>query len=113
MMTVVDQVRPWLTPSSTLANTTQPQLGAQISSSGTGRADQPPDDQDRLAAVPVGQGAGEEVGHRLDRAEGDDERQRAGEGGEPELALGEQRQHGAFLADHAADERVDATSSEN
>ena len=37
MMTVVDQVRPWLTPSSTLATTTQPQVGAQISSSGTGR----------------------------------------------------------------------------
>ena len=36
MMIVVDQVRPWLTPSSTLANTTQPQLGAHISRSGTG-----------------------------------------------------------------------------
>ncbi len=38
MTTVVDQVRPWLMPSSTLAATTQPQDGAQISSSGTGRA---------------------------------------------------------------------------
>jgi hypothetical protein len=37
MMTVVDQVRPWLMPSSTFAATTQAQLGAQISSSGTGR----------------------------------------------------------------------------
>src|SRR5712691_12138882 len=36
MMTVVDQHSPWLTPSSTLANTTQPQLGAQMMSSGTG-----------------------------------------------------------------------------
>ena len=36
MITVVDQVRPWLIPSNTLANTTQPQTGAQISSSGTG-----------------------------------------------------------------------------
>ena len=36
MMTVVDHVRPWLTPSSTLANTTHPHVGAQISSSGTG-----------------------------------------------------------------------------
>ena len=33
MMTVVDQVRPWLTPSRTLAATTQPQVGAQISMS--------------------------------------------------------------------------------
>src|SRR5438445_659950 len=36
MITVVDQHKPWLTPSSTLANTIQPQLGAQMMSSGTG-----------------------------------------------------------------------------
>ena len=36
MMTVVDQVSPWLIPSNTFAATTQPQLGAQINSSGTG-----------------------------------------------------------------------------
>src|SRR5258708_27968075 len=38
MITVVDQVRPWLTPSRTLAATTQLQLGAQISSGGIGPA---------------------------------------------------------------------------
>src|SRR5215470_10187052 len=38
MITVVDQVRPWLTPSSTLAATTQPQDGAQISRTGIGTA---------------------------------------------------------------------------
>ena len=38
MMTVVDQVSPWLMPSSTLANTTQPQVGAHMSSNGIGRA---------------------------------------------------------------------------
>ena len=38
MITVVDQVRPWLTPSSTLAAMTQPQFGAQISSGGIGSA---------------------------------------------------------------------------
>src|SRR5579872_6704776 len=37
MFTVVDQVRPWFTPRSTLAKMTQPQLGARISSSGTGK----------------------------------------------------------------------------
>jgi hypothetical protein len=36
MMTVVDQVSPWLIPSRTFAATTHAQLGAQISSSGTG-----------------------------------------------------------------------------
>src|SRR5437667_9501304 len=42
MITVVDQHKPWLTPSSTLANTIQPQLGAQMMSSGTGNpANQP------------------------------------------------------------------------
>ena len=33
---------------------------------------------------------------------------RGGERGEPERAVGQQGQHGAFLADHAADEGVDA-----
>jgi len=38
MMTVVDQLSPWLTPSSTFAATTQPHAGAQMSSTGTGTA---------------------------------------------------------------------------
>ena len=38
MITVVDQVSPWLTPSSTLAATTQCQAGAHISTKGTGIA---------------------------------------------------------------------------
>ena len=38
MITVVDQVRPWLMPSRTLATMTQPQFGAQISSAGIGIA---------------------------------------------------------------------------
>ncbi len=37
MMTVIDHVRPWFTPSNTLANTIQFQVGAQINISGTGR----------------------------------------------------------------------------
>ena len=36
MITVVDQAKPWLTPSSTLAATTQPHDGAQMIISGTG-----------------------------------------------------------------------------
>ena len=42
MMTVVDQVRPWLTPSSTLAATTQFQPGPHISRKGTGTATSQP-----------------------------------------------------------------------
>src|SRR5438445_6918572 len=38
MLTVIDQARPWLIPRRTLARITQPQLGAQISKSGTGKA---------------------------------------------------------------------------
>jgi hypothetical protein len=37
MITVVDQVSPWLMPSNTLATITQPHDGAHINSSGTGR----------------------------------------------------------------------------
>ena len=36
MITVVDHVSPWLTPSSTLAAITHAQLGAHINSNGTG-----------------------------------------------------------------------------
>ena len=42
MMTVVDQVRPWLMPNNTLAAITQPHDGAQISSNGTGMASSQP-----------------------------------------------------------------------
>lgn len=42
MMTVSDQVRPWLMPSRTLANSTHPHVGAQINSSGTGMATSQP-----------------------------------------------------------------------
>jgi len=37
MLTVIDQVRPWFTPSRTLAAMTQAQLGPQASMNGTGR----------------------------------------------------------------------------
>ena len=37
MLTVIDQVSPWLTPSSTLAAITHAQLGPQASMNGTGR----------------------------------------------------------------------------
>src|SRR5215208_4415991 len=42
MTTVIDQARPWFTPSSTLAATTQPQFGATAISSGTGSASAQP-----------------------------------------------------------------------
>ena len=42
MTTVVDQVRPWLTPSSRFAATIHAHDGAQISSSGTGSATSQP-----------------------------------------------------------------------
>ena len=95
-------------PSSTLAKTTHPHVGRPHQQERDGEPDDPAGDEDRFAAVAVRQGAGEEVGRRLDDAEGGDERERGGELGEPELVLGEQRQDGALLADHAADEGVDA-----
>jgi hypothetical protein len=53
------------------------------------------------------QGPDEEVGDRLDHPEGEDERQRAGERGQSEDAVGQQRDDRAFLAEGAADQRVD------
>ena len=78
-----------------------------MSSSGTGRRDQPAGDEDRLAAEPVRPGPGEVVGDGLRDAEREDvgERRRCTRrGGTP---CREQRQHGAFLTEHPADERVD------
>ena len=108
MMTVVDQVRPWFTPSRTLAKMTHPHVGAQISSSGTGMAMiQPatrtglrPKRSDRVPAKKfvaafTMPNAAMNVSVRRER-------------GEAELLLGQQRQDGAFLADHPADEGVDA-----
>ena len=77
MMTVVDQVRPWLTPSRTLATMIHPHVGAHINSSGTGSADEPSGDEHRFAPVAVREGAGEEVGRGLHGAERDDEGERA------------------------------------
>ena len=73
-----------------------------------GKADDPTGDEDGLAADAVGERAREEVGDRLDDTERGDERQRGGERGEVERPYCEQRQHGPFLADHPADEGVDA-----
>ena len=42
MITVTDQVSPWLMPSRTLVATTHSQVGAQISSNGTGTATSQP-----------------------------------------------------------------------
>ena len=42
MMTVVDHVSPWLTPSSTLATSTHVQDGAHMSRNGTGIATSQP-----------------------------------------------------------------------
>jgi len=42
MITVVDQVSPWLTPSSTLAASTQLQSGPHMSMKGTGTATSQP-----------------------------------------------------------------------
>ena len=42
MITVVDQVSPWLTPRKTLAAMIQPHVGAQMTRKGTGRATSQP-----------------------------------------------------------------------
>ncbi len=107
MITVVDQVSPWLTPRRTLASTTQPHSGAQMSMTGTGQRDEPAGDEDRLPTEPVGEHTGHEIGGRLGQTEGDDEGQCGCEGLEPEDFGRQQRYDGPFLADHAADECID------
>src|SRR5207302_253517 len=57
--------------------------------------------------VPVGEVPGGEVGCCFDETEGDEERESRRRGSNREVAPGEQRQHGAFGADHGTDERID------
>ena len=106
-MTVVDQVRPWLIPSRTLAATTIHQSGAQIEQQWDGYGDEPARDQDRLATVALGPGTGQVVGERLGQAEGEDVGQCRGVGVQAEHVGGQQGQDGAFLAEHAAHQGVD------
>jgi len=74
---------------------------------GDGDRDQPSDQEYGFAAVPVGEGSGEEVGDRLDQPESGDEGEPADQGGEPEHPLREQRHDGAFLAQGRTDQGVD------
>ena len=83
--TVIDQARPWLTPSRTLAATIQPQLGATAISSGTGSAAAQPAISSRRRPTRSAQRAGAEVGERLGQPEGDDEREHRGARAEAEV----------------------------
>ena len=78
MITVVDQVRPWLTPSRTFAATIQPQRRRPDQQQRDRDRHQPAGDQHRLAAEPVRPGAGEVVGRRLGHPEREDVGQRGG-----------------------------------
>ena len=107
MITVIDQAKPWLMPSSALAAITQPQLGAHMIMNGTGKPEQPAEDEHPLAAPFVGELAGDEVGERLHHAEADDEGDDQRRRGDAEFFRADQRHDGALDADHAADEGVD------
>src|ERR1041385_1681676 len=129
MITVVDQHSPWLMPSSTLANTIQPQRGAAMMSSGTGRpasqpatrtglrplpspgwpgrARQPAGDQERLASDTVGELRREQVRQGLDRTEADGKGEDDGLRSQAKVGLGDQREDGALEPHHGADEGVD------
>ena len=107
MITVVDQVRPWLTPSSTLAATIHAQDGARMIRSGTGRPTSQPATSTGLRPNRSASAPGDEVRGGLGQSERDDEGEGRGRPGQPEDVGGEQRQDRPLLPDHPADERVD------
>ena len=107
MMTVVDQVSPWLTPRRALATSTQFQLGAHMSRNGTGAATSQPPTSTLFAAEAVGKTPGEIVRERLGHAEHDDERQHRGPRDQVEVLLGDRRQDASLHPDHRADEGID------
>jgi hypothetical protein len=71
-----------------------------------GQGDEPAGDQDGFAAVAVREGPGEVVGRGLGQTERQDVGQRGGVLVQVEDLPGEQRQHGAFLAERSADQGV-------
>src|SRR6266566_4307268 len=77
MITVVDQHKPWLMPSSTFAKTTQPQDGAK------------------------------KISQRFHYAEAHDEGEHRRRRSQTECALTEQRHDTALESHHAANERID------
>jgi hypothetical protein len=70
--------------------------------------DEPSGHQRGLAPDAIRQGARDEVGGGLHHAEGEDVRQRSGEGVQVEHLGADERQHGAFLPDHPSDQGVHA-----
>jgi hypothetical protein len=68
MMTVIDQAKPWLMPSSAFAATIQPHVGPHPSMIGPS---QPTEHQHVLAAVNVREMPGDEIRKRLDDAMND------------------------------------------
>ena len=107
MITVIDQARPWLMPSSALAAMTQSQLGAQMIMNGTGRPKSQPRTSTRLRPHTIGELSGDQIGERLDHAEADDEGDDKRRRGDAELFRADQRHDRALDPDHAADEGVD------
>ncbi len=107
MITVVDHVRPWFTPSSRLAATTQCPRRGEDDHERHRQADQPSGHENGLPPEPVGERARREIGDRLGESEGDDERERRDEPGEPEDIGRQERQDGPLLADHPADQPAD------
>ena len=77
MITVVDQVNPWLAPSSTFADRDPGPRRRPHQEQRYGCRDEPARDEDRLPSEPVRQSSGEVVRERLDDAEDDDEREDA------------------------------------
>ena len=100
-------------PSSTLAATIQPQAGRQVISSGTGSADSQPATSSRLAADRSASAPAARLVSALAAPKATMKARIGRVPGEAEVVRADQRQHGALQADHAADERVEATSSVN
>ena len=107
MITVVDHVSPWLTPSRSVREE-HPFPGRRPhQQKWHGHRDQPPRDEHALAPEPIGQAARAVVRERLRDAEYDDERQHGGASRELEFPLGNRGQDAALQPRHRADEGVD------
>ena len=103
----MDHASPWLTPSSRLAATIQPQLGATATSTGTGSATSQPAISSRRRPSRAASAPAPRLVSALRQPERDDEREHRRSRRDPEVGLADQRQRRALEPDHRAHERVD------
>ncbi len=107
MTTVLDHVRPWLIPNSTLAAMIQFQSGAYMNMKGHRNANDPTRDQQVFPAKAIGQRAGIIIGNGFRNPEDDNEGEYGRSCRDGKLLLCNLRQNRTLESHHSTNKAVD------